>query len=582
MTSLRTLLVEDDATTRRLLQSTLEGRGYAVTACADAESAWEKCRHEAFEIMVLDWLLPGMDGLELCRRWRAHPDGDRSFVIILTGRDQPSDLQVVLDAGSDDYLTKPLDIPRLQVRLSIAERQIEHRRQRRLAEGNAARSLAELQKAHDDLLLVLNQLRIGCVITDADGQITFFSEVCRELFDVSPSQVLGHSWQSALPVTREVQAELQRMVGLPRHDRVKVVAHGEAASGTRFSIEIEVKDDPADAQRRMFFVYDISEVHDLRRMLSGRAQFEDLIGKSEPMLRVFQLIRDVAAVDATVLIEGETGTGKELVARALHVTSVRRDRPFIAVNCAGLTESLLGSQLFGHKRGAFTGAIEDHKGLFEAADGGTVFLDEIGDVPQSVQTMLLRVLQEREVVRLGETKPRKIDVRVVAATHHNLTEDVAKGSFRADLLYRIRVARIHLPPLRQRRQDIPLLAAAFLREFRATTGKRVEDFTTEAMSLLLNYDWPGNVRELRGAIEFAMIRAAGSMIGSADWPPEMQIGADGVSDVRMNLPPGADEAQRILAALEQSRGNRVVAARLLGMSRATLYRRLSELNLEVK
>jgi DNA-binding NtrC family response regulator len=202
-------------------------------------------------------------------------------------------------------------------------------------------------------------------------------------------------------------------------------------------------------------------------------------------------------------------------------------------------------------------------------------------VPQSVQTMLLRVLQEREVVRLGENRPRKIDVRVVVATHHDLADDVSKGVFRADLLYRVRVARIHLAPLRQRRQDLPLLAAAFLREFRAATGKRVEDFTSDAMSVMLTYDWPGNVRELRGAIEFAVIRAAGTMISAADWPPEVQALAAGEPALPA-LPSGADEAQRILAALEQSRGNRVVAARLLGMSRATLYRRLTELDVPAK
>jgi DNA-binding NtrC family response regulator len=292
------------------------------------------------------------------------------------------------------------------------------------------------------------------------------------------------------------------------------------------------------------------------------------------MQQVYQQIRQVAAVDATVLIEGETGTGKELVARAIHALSARQDKPFIAVNGAGLTESLLASQLFGHKRGAFTGAVADHVGLFEAAHGGTLFLDEIGDIPLAVQTSLLRVLQEREITRLGETHPRKIDVRIVVATHRHLSDEVAKGTFRPDLLYRIRVARILLPPLRTRREDIPLLVGACLGQARAAIGKTVEGVSPEAMRLLLAYLWPGNVRELKSAIEYAVIRCQGAMIQPDDLPPEVSVASPEPS-----LPSQTpqDEQARLLAALQAAGGNRAVAARLLGISRATLYRHLARL-----
>ncbi|ETX03321.1 MAG: hypothetical protein ETSY1_00480 [Candidatus Entotheonella factor] len=316
----------------------------------------------------------------------------------------------------------------------------------------------------------------------------------------------------------------------------------------------------------------MTEVHDLRRQLSEKAQFHDLVGKSEPMLRIYQQIRDVARVDTTVVIEGETGTGKELVARAIHAASHRASRPFVAVNCAGLTESLLASQLFGHRRGAFTGAIADQQGLFEAADGGTLFLDEIGDIPLNVQTSLLRVLQEREIIRLGEARPRSIDVRILAATHRNLQEEVEKGAFRADLLYRIRVARIHLPALRERRQDIPLLTSTFLAKCRAEIGKAVEEVSHEAMRYLLDYAWPGNVRELRSAIEYAVIRCRSAVIPADDLPPELHESTP-LPACPQESP--LDEKQRLLAALEQARGNRTAAARLLGMSRATFYRRLT-------
>jgi len=296
------------------------------------------------------------------------------------------------------------------------------------------------------------------------------------------------------------------------------------------------------------------------------------------MLQVYEQIREVARVDSTVLIEGDTGTGKELVARAIHNSSHRAGKPFIAVNSAGLTDSLLASQLFGHKRGAFTGAIEDHKGVFEAAEGGTLFLDEIGDIPLNVQTSLLRVLQEREITRLGESKPRRVDVRVLAATHRSLAEEVEKGNFRADLLYRVRVARIQLPPLRRRREDIPLLVGLFLGQCAAATGKTVQEVSPAAMDLLLDYDWPGNVRELKSAIEFGMIRCKTAAIEPDDLPPEV---------VGFSSPPAppaepVDERQRLLQALERANGNRTVAARLLGISRATFYRRLAELDISVE
>jgi DNA-binding NtrC family response regulator len=308
----------------------------------------------------------------------------------------------------------------------------------------------------------------------------------------------------------------------------------------------------------------------------GEASFEDLVGASPAINLVYQKIRDVAKSDVTVLIEGETGTGKELVARAIHACSQRAGRPFIAVNCAGLTESLLGSQLFGHKRGAFTGAAESHQGFFEAATGGTIFLDEIGDVTGPMQTALLRVLQEKEVTRIGETSPRKVDVRVLAATHHNLSQDVVAGRFRADLLYRLRVARIQLPPLRERREDIPLLAASFLVACRGAIGQPVRDVSNQAMRLLADYAWPGNVRELRSAIESATVGCRGTVIEAADLPAEIAQSSGQSSFSKMQ---SGDERERIMAALAEANGNRTVAAKLLGVSRATFYRRLADLNI---
>ena len=294
------------------------------------------------------------------------------------------------------------------------------------------------------------------------------------------------------------------------------------------------------------------------------------------MQAVFQRLQDLATVDMPVLIEGETGTGKELVAKALHFSSKRRAHPFLAVNCAGLTEAILGSQLFGHRRGAFTGAITDHEGFFEAANGGTLLLDEVGDMPMVVQISLLRVLQEKEILRLGESKPRKVDVRVLAATHQNLHKLVAAEKFRADLFYRIRVARVHVPPLRERREDILLLVASFLSHGCAVTGKTVESVDSRAMQKLMEYPWPGNVRELKSAIEYAVVHAKTSAIRFTDLPPEV---IDPTQPEITSLGGSQDEKGKVLAALERARGNRAAAARSLGIGRATLYRRLSALGI---
>ena len=270
-----------------------------------------------------------------------------------------------------------------------------------------------------------------------------------------------------------------------------------------------------------------------------------MVGKSPDMQKMFGIFDKIAPGDWTVLIEGETGVGKELVAQGLHAASPRREGPFIAVNCAGLTDSLLTSQLFGHRRGAFTGAVRDQEGLFEAATGGTLFLDEIGEVPMGVQAALLRVLQEKELTRVGETMPRKVDVRILAATNRDLAKDVADGRFRKDLLYRLQVARLRVPELRHRREDIPLLVATFLAEARRLKDGRVKGVHPDAMRLLVDHAWPGNVRELKNAIDRAIIHCDSQVIEVDDLPREVQGSAPG----RLEPEEPEDWRSRLMAAL---------------------------------
>jgi DNA-binding NtrC family response regulator len=302
--------------------------------------------------------------------------------------------------------------------------------------------------------------------------------------------------------------------------------------------------------------------------------FHGMLGTSEVMGDLFSRICDVARLDWSVLIEGETGTGKEMTAGALHAESPRATGPFVPVNCAGLSDTLLTSQLFGHRRGAFTDAVADQAGFFEAAHGGTLFLDEIADVSAGAQQALLRVLEDGIVQRVGETTGRRVDVRVVSATQRDLTTEVAAGRFRADLLYRLRAVRLALPALRDRGDDIQILANHFLKRAVAQTGRPLTGFTPGARSCLAAWRWPGNVRELRHAVEQATLACRSDQVDVGHLPSE-------VSDARRGpTPTPADERNRIIEALDLCRGNRAEAARRLGISRATLYRRFGELGID--
>lgn len=327
----------------------------------------------------------------------------------------------------------------------------------------------------------------------------------------------------------------------------------------------------------------------LRRQVENPRGLEQMIGQSAVMVRVFDTIRQVAPSRATVLLEGESGTGKEVAARCIHQLSQRSGEKFVAVHCAALSPQLLESELFGHEKGAFTGAFERRIGRFEQANGGTLFLDEIGEIDSATQVKILRVLGERTFERVGGNQTLHTDVRVVAATNKSLEALVAAGRFRDDLFFRLNVVRITMPPLRERREDIPLLVAAFLRESSEENGKPLREFAPEAMGCLLRYDWPGNVRELRAAVEHGVVMATGNKIGLADLPEKVKsltpvVPSTSPEPTKISPEPttlNLDQQERslILRALEEARGNRAEAARLLGISRRTLYRRLAELRI---
>jgi len=325
----------------------------------------------------------------------------------------------------------------------------------------------------------------------------------------------------------------------------------------------------------------VKEISYLRKELAKQYQFHDLISKSPKMQKIFEFARTVAKSNSNILILGESGTGKELLARAIHNESLRAAGPFVAVSCVALPETLLESELFGHEKGAFTDAVTQKKGKFELAHGGTLFLDEIGDISPKLQLNLLRVLQEKEFTRVGGTKPIRVDVRIIAATNRDLKKAVEEGKFRDDLYYRLNVISIQIPPLRERKEDIPLLVHRFIEKFNIELGKRVEKISEEALKTLMKYDWPGNVRELENVIERAMVITKGTLIK----PEDIQISAEPSKEVRVE---GEDRSLRaverahIQRVLEENDWNIQRSAQILGIDRVTLYKKIKKYGLKRK
>ncbi len=318
----------------------------------------------------------------------------------------------------------------------------------------------------------------------------------------------------------------------------------------------------------------------LRQQLSGRYRFQDIISKNPRMQEIFALIRDVSSLRSTVLIQGASGTGKELVARAVHFSGDRADKPFVAVSCAALAETLLESELFGHEKGAFTGAVSQKQGKFELADGGTIFLDEIGDIAPKLQLDLLRVLQERSFYRVGGSEEIRVDVRVIAATHVDLAEAVRQGRFREDLYYRLNVINIRIPALRERLEDVPLLARGFMERLSHELGKEAREISEGALKRLMEYPWPGNVRELENAVERAIVTCKNRTLTEADF---QFLDTAVPHDQAWTVPEGLtiDELERrtIIATLERTEGNIKEAAARLGIDRSTLYDRIKRYNI---
>ncbi|NLI82961.1 MAG: sigma 54-interacting transcriptional regulator [Deltaproteobacteria bacterium] len=432
--------------------------------------------------------------------------------------------------------------------------------------------------------VILESINEGVFTVDPDWRILSFNRAAETITGVPRHEAIGRTCFEVFHADIcEHECALRRTfdTGKPV---VNVTAHILNRQGRMVPIRLStaiLKDDFGQIMGGVETFQDLSQVRQLQKELRGRYNFQDIIGRSPAMLRLFDLLPQIAESSSTVLVEGPSGTGKELFARAIHHLSPRRRKRFVAVNCAALPDTLLESELFGHKAGAFTDARRDKAGRFTLADGGTLFLDEIGDISPALQVRLLRVLQERAIEPLGTLKSTPVDVRVVAATNRNLAELVRKGTFRDDLYYRIRVIHLELPPLRERREDIPLLTEHLIAKFNHMQGKDIAGISVEAMARLMHHDFPGNVRELENIIEQAFVLCKGSLIELRHLPPELRpemlITPPELEDLSLQ----SMEKRLIAQALSRCGGNRSRAARELGINASTLYRKIKTLNIAV-
>ncbi len=557
----RVLIIDDEEGIRFTFHRFLTAEGYSVETAEDFNSGLSKISAD-WDLIFLDLVLKDRQGLELLTKIKE--SGRSCPVVVITGYPELETATEALRLGAFDYIVKPV---RKHTLLRIAEMALQHQQLVQEKEGYRTNLEAIFRSVKDGIIAVDESLVVAEINAAAEKICGIDQTSIGRKFDS-----LNLPWQASCLKALAEAIDKKQAVEFSRIESSGEDHPGQVVSLTAAPL-LGAKGAFSGA---VLVVRDETRLASLERDLKVRRQFQQMVGKSEGMQKIYALIEDLRDVQTTVLISGESGTGKELVAEALHFSGERCNQPLVKVNCSALPENLLESELFGHVKGAFTGAIHNKVGRFQRAAGGTIFLDEIGDISQSIQLRLLRVLQEKEFERVGDSSPIQVDVRIVTATNQDLKEKVARGEFREDLYYRLRVVEIIMPPLRVRRKDIPLLVEHFIQKFKPQFNKDILTVSADALKLFMDYPWPGNIRELEHALEHAFVLCKQNIISIGDLPPEFrELAGPGSSLVTTE----EEESQAIRRALETCYWNKAEAARLLGVSRQTIYRKITAYNI---
>lgn len=593
---MKVLLVEDDTPTRLAVEQQIQAMGYEVTPCADAETALETYQHTFYPLILLNLGLPSMDGFECCRRIRSLLQGDHSMILVLAAHDKQVDLKAALDAGADDYLTKPVDRGQLQTRLSVLARRFHHRMKQRQTEQ-------ALHASEQQYYLLIQSVANGIGIIQEDT-LVFVNDALTAMLGYSSDQLIGRSpidlfhddYKTHIKRGNDhidpdpLDARWQLLQCIATNDDREVWIEGRYETIT-WQAQPAVLMIVRDITKRKLRELEIEKEKKalerenirLRSNMKNRYQFGELVGKSPAMQEVYELILEAADSEANVVIYGESGTGKELIAQTIHQMSKRKGKAFVPVNCGAIPETLFESELFGYRKGAFTGAYRNKPGFFDLAHMGTLFLDEVGELSLAMQAKLLRALEGRGFTPLGDNSIKKTAIRIIAATNKNLEKMVKKKEMREDFFYRLHVIEITVPPLRERREDIPLLLDHFLKQYETEVTWQM--LPEDVIAALYKYDWPGNVRELQNVLQrylatkrlifkgFRDINHAqkGKCSGLETFSAEGQKLGEAVEQF---------EKQYIRSILEQNHWSRTKTAEILGIDLKTLYRKMKRYKLE--
>ena len=555
------LITDDEKSIRFTIKEFLLKEGYDVFTAKNFDEASKIINTEYIDIILADIFLGAKTGIDVLRK--VNEKRLNCPVVLFTGNPNIESASEAVRLGAYDYLVKPIEKEAL---LHIVCMALRHKA-----------LVEEKNKSHANLEGIFKSVKDAIITVDKDLKVIEANDAAKTICGFSRNEIIGRSFDSipktccgqCIETIKKTILEKQS-VETYRSECKHKIRKGQVVSLNTFPL-IDHVDGLSGC---VVVVKDETHIFNLEKELEIRQRLSNIIGKDEKLQGLYSLMENLYNIDTTVLITGESGTGKGLIAEAIHYGGTRRQGPFVKVDCSALTETLLESELFGHTKGAFTGAVTDKVGRFKKADGGTIFLDEIGDVSLNVQQRLLRVLQDKEFERVGDSTPIKVDVRIVAATNSNLQEKVRQKKFREDLYYRLKIIELSSPPLRDRQGDIPLLVEHFIEIFNQKMKKNINNISDDVYKIFMNYEWPGNIRELRNAIEHSFVVCNKTVITVEDLPKEFrEIKTAPFVNGKNN------EYNAILQVLEKTRWNKTRAARLLGISRRTIYNKIKEYNI---